>query len=222
MKLKAIAAIFKKSKYCRIWYMPSGEQWITNGVGVYSIDGMPTLKPAALLKIFDIPEDKQAEWNCEAEPMPDDIRKICDDYKTAKIPLEPKETRVQYNGVTHLLLSDEAGSEIIPIDEKYIKPLYDNMEYLRYFKCKLKNGFAVILYDALNVQAVILPHRVGGKMADELSEIARYFNSTKYRMIADGVPESAASKIDSETGEVLNDTDYKQEMFDESEGGGDE
>ncbi|MCM1167091.1 MAG: hypothetical protein NC401_13885 [Ruminococcus sp.] len=203
--------------------MPGGEQWITNGVGVYSLEDMPELKPAELLKIFDIPEDKQAEWDCEAEPMPDDLRGICGDYKTAKMPLEPKETRVQYNGVTHLLPGDEAGSEIIPIDEKYIKPLYDNMEYLRYFKCKFRNNIAVILYDAMNVQAVIMPYRVGGKMAEELSDIARYFNSAHYRAIADGVPERAASKIDSETGEVLDDSsDYEQGTFDESEDNRDE
>ncbi len=199
MKLKAIATIFKRFKYLRIWYMPDGEQWITNGAAVYSMEGMPTLTPAAVLKIFDVPEDKQEEWNCDVEPMPEELCEICGDYRTEKIPLEPKETRVQYNGITHLILS--GGNDIVSIDEKYAKPLYDDMDYLRYFKCNLKSGYAVILYDGLSVEAVIMPIRVEGAFARELLEIAQYFNSQ-------GSGESTGGRnVDPETGEILDEDD---------------
>lgn len=221
MKLKTIATIFKRFKYLRIWYIPNGEQWITNGVAVYSMEGMPTLTPAAVLKIFDIPEDKQAEWNCEVEPMPEDLCEICGDYRTKKIPLEPKETRVQYNGITYLLLNSENGNEIVSIDEKYIKPLYDDMEYLRYFKCNLTSGYAVILYDALSVKAVIMPVGLGSVLAKELLEIGKYFSSPAYCAVSENMTEHIPPRInaDPETGEVLDtSSDYEQETL---EGGAD-
>ncbi len=93
MKLKAIATIFKKNKFLRILDAPSGSQWITNGVAVYSMEGMPKLTPAMVLKIFDIPEDKQTEWNCEVIPMPADMCKICTDYRALGARLNRKKLR---------------------------------------------------------------------------------------------------------------------------------
>ncbi len=218
MKLKAIASIFKRYKFLRIWYMPNGEQWITNGEAIYSMEGMPTLTPAAVLKIFDVPEDKQAEWNCEVEPMPAEFCEICGDYRTLKLPLEPKATKVQYNGITNLLLSGE--NEIVSINERYTKPL-DDMDYLRYFKCNLQSGYVVILYDGLSVIAAIMPLRVGGTLAKELLEIGKYFNTRDYKEIANSIPERLPTEInvDPETGEILDaSSDYEQETL---EGGAD-
>ncbi len=219
MKLKAIATIFKRFKYLRIWYMPNGEQWITNGAAVYSMEGMPTLTPAAVLKIFDVPEDKQEEWNCDVEPMPAELCDICGDYRTKKIPLEPKETRVQYNGITHLMLG--GGNEFVSIDEKYIKPLNDDMDYLRYFKCNLNSGYAVILYDGLSVEAVIMPIRVEGAFAKELLEIAQYFNKRGSGESTGGIQEQVPSgiNVDPETGEVLDEGDDEQFTIESGEDG---
>lgn len=216
MKLKAIATIFKRNKFLRIWNAPNGTQWITNGAAVYSMAGMPELSPATVLKIFDIPEDKQAEWNCEVEPMPSEIYDRCIDCCAITPSLDPKETMFQYNGITYLLSS--GNGEIVPIDEKFIKPLYDDMDYLRYYKCKLKRGFAVACYDGLQTTAVIMPIRIADTLAKELLEIATYFNTSSYRMIADGIAERITPEIitDSETGEVLNgDSDELQETLQE-------
>lgn len=91
MKLKAIAAIFKRNKRLNILVMPNGTQWITNGVALYSMSGMPELTPAMVLKIFDIPEDKQGEWTCEVKPMPESMCEICTNgFYTTESLLEPK------------------------------------------------------------------------------------------------------------------------------------
>ena len=57
-----------------------------------------------MLKIFDIPEEKQADWNCEVEPMPAELFEICSDYRRPRTPLEAKNVTVQYNGIVHMLL----------------------------------------------------------------------------------------------------------------------
>ncbi len=220
MKLKAIATIFKRFKFLRIWDTPSGSQWITNGAAVYSMEGMPKLSPATLLKIFDIPEDKQSEWTCKAEPMPADIYKICADYRIVKTPLDQKETTFQWKGTTYVLLCGSNG-EIVPIDGKYIKPLEDEMDYLRFFKCNLKNGVAVLCYDGLETKAVIMPVGVGGVLARELLEIGKYFSSQSYCAIAEDTTDlmPLAMNVDPETGEILDaSSDYEQETL---EGGAD-
>ncbi len=217
MKLKTIATIFKRNKYLRIWNTPNGSQWITNGVAVYSMEGMPELTPAMLLKIFDIPEDKQGEWNCEVEPMPADICEICTNYRTHKTSLETKDVTVQYKGVVHMLLNS-SGGEIVSIDEKYIKPLYDDMDYLQFYKCDLQNGFAVICHSGFETTALIMPCKMGGTLAKELLEIGMYFNSTSYNAISEITEHMpTAANVDPETGEVLDESgessNYEQESL---------
>lgn len=222
MKLKTIATIFKRNKFFRIWNEPNGAQWITNGVAAYSMEGMPELTPAMLLKIFDISEEKQTEWNCEVEPMPAELFEICSDYRRPRTPLEAKNVTVQYNGIVHMLLNG-SGGEIVSIDEKYIKPLYDDMDYLRLYKCKLQNGFAVICHSGFETTAVIMALRVGETLAKELLEIGKYFNSISYTATSDTIIEHIppAASIDPETGEVLDgDMDELQETLEE--GAGDE
>jgi len=215
MKLKTIATIFKRNKFLRIWNAPNGSQWITNGVAVYSMEGMPELTPAILLKIFDIPEDKQADWNCEVVPMPTELYEICTDYRRPRTTLEAKNVTVRYNGVIHMLLSG-SGGEIVSIDEKYIKPLDEDMDYLQLYKCNLKNGFIVICHSGFETTALIMPLRVGETLAKELLEIGGYFNSISYNVTSDNIIEHIPpeANIDPETGEVLDESgensDYEQ------------
>lgn len=217
MKLKAIAAIFKRNKHLNILTLPSGAQWITNGVAMYSMSGMPELTPAMVLKIFDIPEDKQGEWTCEIKPMPENICEICNEgFYTTKALLETKKGTIAWSGVTYSLFSN--GDDIIAIDEKYLKPLYDDMEYMQFYKRIFSNGrdFAIVCRNALELEAIIMPRMLGEDMAKELLEIGMYYNSPQYKALMENINKvsSPSMPIDPETGEVINeDSDYTQETF---------
>ncbi len=217
MKLKAIAAIFKRNKHLNILTLPSGAQWITNGVAMYSMSGMPELTPAMVLKIFDIPEDKQGEWTCEIKPMPENICEICNEgFYTTKALLETKKGTIAWSGVTYSLFSN--GDDIIAIDEKYLKPLYDDMEYMQFYKRIFSNGrdFAIVCRNALEIEAIIMPRMLGEDMAKELLEIGMYYNSAKYKAILENMnkPVSPSIPVDPETGEVLGEgSEYTQETF---------
>lgn len=217
MKLKAIAAIFKRNKRLNILVMPNGAQWITNGFAMYSMSGMPELTPAMVLKIFDIPEDKQGEWACEVKPMPENMREICTNgFYTTESLLEPKKATIEYGGVTYSLLRN--NNDIIAIDEKYLKPLYDDMEYMQFYKREFPNkcGFAIVCQNALELEAVIMPIVLAEEMAKELLEIGKYYNSARYKAISENMRKSVTQSIpiDPETGEVLDeDSDYEQETL---------
>lgn len=217
MKLKAIAAIFKRNKHLNILTLPSGAQWITNGVAMYSMSGMPELTPAMVLKIFDIPEDKQGEWTCEVKPMSESVCEICTNgFFATELLLEPKKSTIEYGGVTYSLLSN--NDDIIAVDEKYLKPLYDDMEYMQFYKREFPNkgGFAIVCHNALELEAVIMPIMLGEEMAKELLEIGTFYNSTKYKALRENMknPVFPSIPVDSETGEVIGeDSKYTQETF---------
>lgn len=218
MKLKAIAAIFKRNKRLNILTMSNGTQWITNGIAMYSMSGMPELTPAMVLKIFDIPEDKQGEWECKVEPMPESICEICtNDFYTTESLLEPKKSTIEYGGVSYSLLSN--NDDIVAIDEKYLKPLYDDMEYMQFYKreCPNKCSFAIVCQNALELEAVIMPIMLSEEMAKELLEIGMYYNSDKYKALLRNMSKTLYHRlipVDPETGEVLNeDSEHTQETF---------
>lgn len=218
MKLKAIAATFKRGKFLRIYTMPNGEQWIANSGAMYKMSGMPQLTPAIILKIFDIPEDKQAEWNCELADMPEHLRELCDDnpYKPEQT-LEQMKISVEYYGITQIFLKHQ--NNIIAVDEKLAKPLYDDVDYLRFalrpFGKGIGSGIAVVCYNAFELQAVIMPYNISGDMLNEMKSIGAYFGSYRYERLVKGF--SSESNVDPETGEVLDsDSDELQETLEGS------
>lgn len=222
MKLKAIAAIFKRNKHLNILTMPNGTQWITNGVALYSMSGMPELTPAMVLKIFDISEDKQGEWTCEVKPMPENMCEICTNgFFTTESLFETKKTTIEYGGVTYSLLSNK--DDFIAIDKKYMKPLYDDMEYMQFYKQEFPNkcGFAIVCQNALELEAVIMPIMLGKEMGKELLEIGKYYNSAQYKALWENMRKFPLSSIlvDPETGEVIDeDSKYTQETLETEKG----
>lgn len=218
MKLKAIAATFKRGKFLRIYTMPDGEQWIGNGVAMYKMSGMPQLTPAVVLKIFDVPDDKHAEWNCELEDMPIHLRELCaDDLYIPEQTLEQMKISIEWNGVTQTFL--KCQNDILAVDEKFVKPLYDDVEYLRFAKRSFEVGsrskVAIACYNALELQAIIMPYHIGGDVLNELKSISTYFGSYRYERLINGF--SPEPNVDPQTGEVSDGDSDVQMILKESE-----
>lgn len=220
MKLKTIAANFKHNKRLVIWNRTNGEQWITNGHAAYLMDGMPPLTPEFMLKIFDIPEDKQGEWHCNTAEMPSSIAAMLDGditQATSKVEARPFAISIiDANGTTNLLFGGGCG--ILAVNEQYVKPLYDNSDYLVYFKSTLmhtdgesvRKGTYLLCRVGFDIKAIIAPSILGDTTIDEINKINHYFTNYKdeYTLtnLADG--------IDPETGEVLDEEpDELQETF---------
>ncbi len=216
MKFKMVAAVFKRNKFLRILTMPNGIQWITNGSALYSMSGMPKLAPEMVLNIFDIPEDKQADWNCEEADMPENLQEICtDDFHMPKISLEQKIAVVGWNDNTYLFLDGMDG--VFAVDENLIKPLYDDMEYLRFYKCTLRGSCtpAIMCYNALELKAIVFPYMPGEKMAKEFQEISTYYSSIQYKTLLENMRNPPIfNDAAIETGEGSDDdSEYVQETF---------
>lgn len=227
MKLKVIAANFKRNKRLTIWNRPNGEQWITNGHAAYLIDGIPSLTPEVMLKIFDIPENKQGEWHCDIAEMPLSIIALLEDditRATSKVEAKPFLTSIiDANGTTNLLF--DGGRGILAVNEQYVKPLYDNSDYLVYFKSTLfetcgehivKSPF-LLCRVGFDFKAIIMPILLGDTTINEINEISNYFTYHKDEYRAQHATENIIDGIDTETGEVLDEEPFVQLLGDETD-----
>ena len=217
MKIKTIAANFKKNKKFTILQKSEGEQWITNGIAAYSLAGMPALTPKTVLQIFDVPEDKQSEWTVNVDDMPAGMLAL---WKVNLFGLEVEQlkTSLELAGKTFLMLRHEGN--IFAIDEKYVKPFYDAIEYLRFYRhnlCVGKNGKEMAMigcYVGFEPKAVIAPLKLGVEIAKELEEIGKYYNSDIYEEIFSAQNDKSAANVDPETGEVIGgESGYMQETL---------
>lgn len=199
MKLKAIASAFKRSKHLIIHTTPKGEQWVSNGSALYSMDGMPKLTPEQVLQMFDIPEDKRDDWFTDTAPMPDFFS--TEDFYDTNTEFKQLQTTVELCG--EKLLFFKYFGDIYAFKESYLKPLYDKSEYILYYKAEWtdsngKKGSALVCNKGLIPKAIICPCMPGNKDVEELKTICNFYNSPAYRLIKD------PPKVYPETGEVLD------------------
>lgn len=173
MKFKAIASAYKADKRLVVINDPNGKQWISNGAAIYSLEGMPVMNPMSILAVFDIPEEKREEWTTREEDMNDEVAYLCENNQLFdENALEMMTAEVKWNGRTCVFLKH--NNEIYSINEKYLKPLYDSLEYLRFFVKKTRDEklSVVMCYYGLELKAIILPAKFNDKAIEELYDIA--------------------------------------------------
>lgn len=173
MKFKAIASAYKADKRLIVISDPNGKQWISNGTAIYSLESMPAMNPMSILAVFDIPEEKREEWRTREEDMSDEVAYLCENSQLFdENALEMMTAEVKWNGMNCVFLKH--NSEIYAINEKYLKPLYDSLEYLRFFvkKTRDEKHSVVMCYYGLELKAIIVPARFSDKAIDELYDIA--------------------------------------------------
>lgn len=174
MKLNKVASIIKKNKRLVIYTASNGAQWISNGMAAYSMAGMPHLTKEIVLKIFDVPQDKQGGWICTETELPSGI-----DFESAiqqEREIEPMKIFIDWMGDVYWLFKD--GKQIYTIKEEFIKPFSDNQEYITYFRREMHGGhFVLAIKNGLTLEAIITPHYLH-KYEDftkEIKEIAALY-----------------------------------------------
>ena len=101
MKFDKIAALCKKTKQVYVYNAPNDdEQWISDGCGMYRLEGVPTLTAEECLYIFGIPEERHHAYECFNEHLPSGIDfsneygVVCKDIDLLQIMFEWKGTMV--------------------------------------------------------------------------------------------------------------------------------
>ncbi|MCL2636941.1 MAG: hypothetical protein FWD48_01090 [Oscillospiraceae bacterium] len=206
MKLKAIASLFNANKILIIYTDKDGEQWLSNGAAAYSMRGMPHMTPEIVLRIFDVPPDKQSKWHTREEALPEALD--FSDISEAEQEIgEPLKVGIMWRGNSYHFYKD--GSKIYSFNVSYFKPLCDeDAEYLTFHKRETKNGgFALAVKVALELKAVIMPSFMHSDdvFTDEIKHISQYFQKMKtLKNLANAAEEVFGSdcNINADTGEV--------------------
>ncbi|MDR2903937.1 MAG: hypothetical protein LBU77_05475, partial [Clostridiales bacterium] len=123
MKLKSIAAIFKRNKRLIIYNKGmdenrSGTQWISNGVAMYAISGMSILTPENVLTIFDVTPEAKSDWKCTTEELPNFVS--LEDDTESESDLEPGKINIEWFGKNYWLFP--CGNKIYSVQANYIQP----------------------------------------------------------------------------------------------------
>jgi hypothetical protein len=209
MKLKKIASLLSRNKCLIIFTSDEGEQWLSDGAAMYSISGMPHMTPDIVLRIFDVPPDKQAKWHTRESEMPTaiDFADTIDDEQI----IEPLSISVEYRGESFLLFPD--GRNIYSFNREYLKPLLDNPDYLSFYKRKTENGgFVLALKVGLELKAVIMPKTLHEteEYTKTIKQIADLYKSMSRDRVVNAASEifSAVQDVirnmNPETGEVID------------------
>ena len=209
MKLKTIASIFNRNKYLTIFTTSEGEQWVCNGVAMYSLRGMPRMNPEIVLRVFDVPPDKQEKWICKESEMPTVID--YSDNATRETDIEPLKINLEWNEKTYWLFPD--GRRIYSFNADYIKPLLDEPDYLTYHKRETENGgFVLACKVGFELKAIICPAVLHDNedFAAEIKRIAGAYATMEREKVANaayeiyGAPTNTPPpEVDPDTGEIM-------------------
>ena len=137
MKLKSIASLCKNRKMVYI-YSGSGCQYIGQGCACWLVPGTLEVSKGNVLTIFDIPEDKQADWMVQEESLLGLMADVLQGEEQAEIyPFD-----LDCYDSTYRLLKDADG--IAVIDTQYLAPLAGIKQGLQYYIRRTGSGQEVV------------------------------------------------------------------------------
>ena len=203
MKLKTIASLFNRNKRLTIYTAADGEQWIGNGIAMYSLRGMPHMTPPIVLRIFDVPPDKHEKWLCAESDMPTAIDFSDDAPGDTRI--GPLRISIEWFEEKYILFPD--GRRIYSFNADYIKPLLDDPDYLAYHKRETQGGgFVLACKVGLELEAIIAPNLLheNENFTEQIKSIAAAYSSIKREQIINAACELYGDDITKETVRAAN------------------
>lgn len=171
MKIKAIAAICRKTKTANIYKDRAGNQYIGNHEALYLVNDLPELDETSLLTIFDVPGKDREDWDVTCQELPEALD-FADNTREEQL-LQPWDLKVEITGGMKMLpVTSSQG--LVFFDWEYLKPLQDARGYImlteRYTpSCKLLVAVKV----GLLLRALIWPERIGEDFVKDLEKMAK-------------------------------------------------
>ena len=166
MKLSKIGALCKAQKRFTLCTV-RGEQWLSDGYGVYPLGDLPRLDGENIFIIFDVPKDKREKFYFEEkwgglENI--DFSDVAEGDKLLKI----SPVWLVVSGAVLLPLISEG--RVLFVDKKYLTP-FDHAVELYERKSPGGNSFIVAKQGMINC-GMILPTTFGdAALANQLCEI---------------------------------------------------
>lgn len=157
MKLKKVAALCNAEG--RYFLMDQKDdngkivsQRLGDGNAFYPLAGLPVMNMENICTMFDIPEKKLEKLLMRQIDATDTMN--WEDTDPLEREIDDPKLCVRYAGADLLPLETSEG--VTFIQEKYLLPL-ENLEYMRLYERKGRNGVYVVAKIGLEIQALIMP-----------------------------------------------------------------
>ncbi len=183
MKIKNIVSLFKKRKQICMHTDCHGLQWIGDGMALYPLHNLPVLNSDEIFNLFDIPEDKRAEYIVRQDS--DSISYSLEDCDSETEIEEISAFSINRSGAECIPFKSEQG--MLFIDNQYMSPLLDIMVGLHYFIRYTSFGQPYIAVKAgMILTAIILPKEIIddnfiGLLRDLIYQCEVYRNNARIR-----------------------------------------
>ena len=163
MKLKAIGAITNKVK--QVVLLDDGErQWVGDGYAFYLLpESLGQLTEKTACAIFDIPEEKAANWRIKRQKMPESFD-TSDEGSEEEIVVYDTFRRIMFNGYDMLPATSGFGKTYF-IQAKYMKPLTDADPVLA-LRYTGKGLPYFVAKEGMFAEAIIMPMKTSPELAD--------------------------------------------------------
>ena len=169
MKLKAVGAIVSRVK--QLILLDDGEgQWIGDGYAFYLVpESLGQLTPATVCTIFDVSEDKAANWRIKRQNMPPAYDTTDDGDGREEILGYDLNRRILHNGVDQMPVATPDG-KVYFIQARYMKPLSDADPILT-LRYSDKGQPYVIAKTGMFAEAIIMPMASTPALSDWMTEV---------------------------------------------------
>ena len=163
MKLKAIGAITNKVK--QLVLLDDGQrQWVGDGYAFYLLpESLGQLTEKTACAIFDIPEEKAANWRIKRQKMPESFD-TSDEGSEEEIVVYDTFRRIMFNGYDMLPATSGFGKTYF-IQAKYMKPLTDADPVLA-LRYTGKGLPYFVAKEGMFAEAIIMPMKTSPELAD--------------------------------------------------------
>ena len=166
MKLKAIGAITNKVKQI-VLLDDDNRQWVGDGYAFYLLpESLGQLTPATVCAIFDIPEEKAADWRIIRQDMPE-AYDTSDEGSGEELVVYDTYRRIMWNGYDMIPATSEYG-RTYGIQAKYMKPLTDADPVLA-LRYTGKGTPYFVAKEGMFAEAIIMPMKSTPELAEWLT-----------------------------------------------------
>ena len=158
MKVKKIGALCKAQMQCLLFdeLSPEGEivrQWISNGLAMWPVSGLPQLTAANLGTLFDFSPEQVKKMRIKEDALPEDLCGLCYDLRDEEEELIESSIRILEDGVELMALT--VGGTVLWLNSALLAPCWaKETKLVRREHADIK---AVAVLDGLFLSGIILP-----------------------------------------------------------------
>ena len=174
MKLNKIRKLCKGKEVCILYDEFSGEdgalvrQWLSDGVGMWPVSGLPELKESNLGTLLGLTEKQAEKWVLREEEVPGNLAGSMGDLEAWESPLKESVLSVNADGRELLPLWDKEG-RVLWIDRARTEPCWSETAVL--VRRETEGGPVAAVFEGLFLAGILRAETLTGDLRRELRDV---------------------------------------------------